>query len=93
VIYHVDGNNENNRWVNMSVDVPGNNSRNRIHQRKLGRQYGVTPIQIGKGVRYEAHIKVDGKGIYLGRYKTFEEAVAARTEAEIKYGFNLRHSL
>ena len=92
VVYHLDGNNGNNRWENLAIDVPANNMRNPIHQRKLGRQYGITVIHIRKGVRYQAHIKVDGKGIYLGRYKTYEEAVAARTKAEIQYGFNLRHA-
>jgi hypothetical protein len=93
VIYHRDGNNDNNRWDNLGFDDPANNPRNRIHQTKLGRQHGISVINTGKRKRWEARIKFAGKGIYLGRYKTFEEAVEARTKAETKYGFNLRHSL
>ena len=44
------------------------------------------------GVRFVgwiAHICVDKKKIYLGEFNTFEEAVNARKQAEIKYwGFN-----
>jgi hypothetical protein len=93
VVYHRDGNNCNNRLKNLGVDDPANNSRNCIHQIKLGKQYGVTVSGTGKRTRYQARIKVNGKGIYLGRYKTFEEAVAARTKAEIQFGFNMRHEL
>ena len=93
VVYHVNGNNYDNRWENMSVDDPANNAKNRIHQRKLGKQYGVTEINTGKGVRWQARIKVDRKTIYLGRHKSFDDAVAARRKAEALHGFNLRHSL
>ena len=92
-VYHINGDNSDNRWENLAIDDPANNPRNRIHQRKLGRQYGITVIHICKGVRYEARIKVNGVGIYLGRYKTFEEAVEARTKAEVLHGFNTRHEL
>ncbi len=93
VVYHLDGDNCNNRYENLGIDDPANNAKNLIHQRKLGKQYGVTEINTGKGVRWQARIKVNGKGIYLGRYKTFEEAVAARTKAEALHGFNTRHEL
>jgi hypothetical protein len=92
-VYHINGDNSDNRWDNLAIDDPANNPRNRIHMRKRGKQYGVTEIGTGKRKRWEARIKFAGKGLYLGRYKTFEEAVAARTAAEIKYGFNLRHVL
>jgi hypothetical protein len=35
--------------------------------------------------RWQANISVNGKRVNLGRYKTFEEAVAARREGEIVY--------
>lgn len=34
-----------------------------------------------------ALITVNYKTKYLGKYKRFEDAVAARKEAELKYGF------
>ncbi len=63
VVYHLDGDNCNNRLKNLGVDAPANNSRNRIHQRKLGKQCGITVSGTGKGVRWLAQIKVNGKGI------------------------------
>jgi len=37
--------------------------------------------------RWRAGIRFEGKSIYLGIYATLEEAVSARKEAEVKYGF------
>jgi len=38
--------------------------------------------------KWEARIHVEGKPMHLGTYETFEEACAAREEAELKcYGF------
>jgi len=34
---------------------------------------------------------VDGKTIHLGRFDKFEDAVAARKAADIKYGFHPNH--
>ena len=41
--------------------------------------------------RWAAKIQVAGKNIYLGIYKTYEEAVAARIAANKKYGFSDSH--
>jgi len=35
--------------------------------------------------RYLAVIKINNKSIYLGKYKTLDEAVKVRKEAELKY--------
>jgi hypothetical protein len=91
VVYHIDGDNCNNRWENLQVDYARNNARNCIHQRRAGRIFGVTWVIDAK--RWEARIKVEGVSKYLGRYKRREDAISARTKAEVAYGFNLRHSL
>ena len=90
VVYHLDGDNCNNRLKNLGVDDPANNARNKIHQRKAGRIFGVTYVNNAK--RWESRIKVDGVTKYLGRYKRHEDAIAARLKAEVRYGFNLRHT-
>lgn len=49
---------------------------------------GVTGVSVHHNIKstvYMAQITVKGKTIYLGRFKTFEEAVRARKEAEITY--------
>lgn len=37
---------------------------------------------------YDAFIHVNGKSIYLGRFKDINDAIRARRDAEIKYGFH-----
>ena len=34
---------------------------------------------------------IDRKHIHLGVYKTLEEAIQARQEANVKYGFHFNH--
>lgn len=49
---------------------------------------GVTGVSVHHNIKstvYMAQITVKGKTIYLGSFKTFEEAVRARKEAEITY--------
>lgn len=45
---------------------------------------GVTGVR-KKGKRYQARITVRGQEIYLGSFRTVEEASIAREEAEKKY--------
>ena len=40
---------------------------------------------------WEARIKVNYNQIYLGRFKTKEEAIEARKKAEVQYGFHANH--
>lgn len=42
---------------------------------------------------FRAFIIVDNKKIHLGRFKTLEEAIEARKQANIKYGFHENHGL
>ena len=51
------------------------------------KQVGVK--QNGSG--YGARITHEGKNIWLGTYDTLDEAIAARKDAERKYGFTDRH--
>lgn len=46
---------------------------------------GVYKDESRKKKRFRAHIKINGKSIYLGGFETLEEASMARTNAEIKY--------
>lgn len=43
--------------------------------------------------KYEARIKVGGKSLYLGSFKTANEAYAARKNADSKYGFHPNHGI
>ena len=41
--------------------------------------------------RWRARIKVEGKDIHLGFYKTINEAVKARDDAKVLYSFHTNH--
>lgn len=84
---HRDRNKGNNNIWNLRAISTQCNARNR----KLSKnnKTGVTGVAYLKNAnRYRAAIKVDGKFIYLGVYKEFDDAVKARYDAEVKYGFH-----
>ncbi|HFO7598846.1 TPA: HNH endonuclease signature motif containing protein [Escherichia coli] len=41
--------------------------------------------------KWRVQIGVNGKTIYIGRFDNLDDAIAARQEAEIKYGFHSNH--
>lgn len=90
VIDHIDGNPCNNDIQNLR-DV--SQSVNRRNSRMTGQNTsGVMGVRRRdrKKNPYSAQIKVEGRAIALGVFPTFEEAVAARRAAEVKYGFTPR---
>lgn len=77
-IDHINGDNSDNRWVNLRPATRTNNTRNRRGHSRLG----VKGIGQDKGrSRYFAKICVNGKRIYLGSFKTAEEAKEAYDKA------------
>lgn len=70
---------ENCRWA--SYEVQAQNTRS-YRNNSTGRK-GVTYCNTRK--MYVARITTKGKGISLGRFKKFADAVKAREEGEIKY--------
>lgn len=74
---------DNCKWDTLTnqaynINIKSNNTSGRT---------GVRPSRNGKG--WVAHIGFQKERIYLGTFLTFEEAIIARQEAELKYyGFN-----
>lgn len=77
----VDGNytKENCRWTTLSLQA----FNKRLDARNTSGKTGVRLDE--KSGKWEAKIGKDSKSIWLGRFDSFEDAVAAREEAEIKY--------
>lgn len=90
IVDHDNRDGTDNRWLNLNVtDYTGNN-RNRGKSRRNTSGYtGVTKIK--KSQTYVAIIGVNGTNKYLGSFKTIEEAVKARKEAEKKYNYHKNH--
>jgi len=85
-IDHIDRNRSNNKITNLrevsnqcntiNAPVPVNNKT------------GIKGVHYdAKRDKYRSQIKVFGKYIFLGRYKSLLNAAKSRFEAEVKYGF------
>lgn len=89
-IGHDDGNRSNNKIENLSVMSEAENSRNR--RMMVTNKSGFNGVFWRKDRRvWIAQITVDYRIIYLGYFKSLDDAVAARKEAEVKYGFHPNH--
>jgi hypothetical protein len=89
-IDHKDGNGLNNRIANLSEVT---NKQNAMNQKLNAKNSsGVTGVRWHKlAKKWTARIVQDKREIYLGLFESFEDAVAARKDAESKYGFSERH--
>ena len=84
IIDHINGNPLDNRRCNLRICANSENSKNcGISKNNTS---GVTGVQkIKKTGKYRARITVNRREIRLGHYDSFDEAVKARKQAEIKY--------
>jgi hypothetical protein len=86
-IDHIDGNPLNNAWRNLR-DIRGGNQKNsrKRHDNTSG-HVGV----VRRGERWIAQFGINGTTRHIGIYNTKEEAIAARKQAELEYGFHPNH--
>lgn len=92
-IDHINGNKTDNRITNLRAATTAQNQYNRGPAKNNSTGFkGVSPIKNG---RFAAQIKANKKWMYLGAFKTPEEASAAYNEAARKYhgqfAFNASH--
>lgn len=84
VVDHINHNTLDNRKSNLRITSNANNLRNgTLRSNNTTSITGVSYDSARK--KYIATIKVNYKTIYLGRFKTLEEAKQVRKNAEIKY--------
>jgi len=89
-IDHRDGDGLNNRITNLrEVTNRENGMNSKMSSRNSSGVVGVRWHPAAK--KWNARIKVSSVEIYLGIFESFEDAVAARKQAESKYGFSERH--
>lgn len=83
---HINKNKSDNRIANLREIKHIDNARN--YTLRKDSTSGVNGVCYHKRYNaWRARIKVDYKCIHLGMFQTLEEAVKARYEAEVKYGF------
>ncbi len=89
-IDHINHNGIDNRLCNLREADDAINGRNRsLKNTNTSGINGVCYDRV-RG-KWLAQIKYDYKNIYLGRFIKKEDAIKARKEAEIKYGFHKNH--
>ncbi len=93
-IDHIDGDRTNNRQSNLRLATQQSNSKNMmLRPNNTSGVCGVT--KSGKYVdgtqKWTAQIKVNYKSIFLGNFRSIEEATAVRKAAESKYKFDKNH--
>lgn len=85
---HINGDATFNAIKNLRLVTHSENHRNRkFPSNNASGAVGVRQC----GESWQARIKVQGKEIYLGSFKTFKEAADAREKASIEFGFTRRH--
>lgn len=86
---HEDQDPGNNRWKNLIEVTHKKNMQNK--RKRKDNTSGATGVFRTQYGRFEVYIGVDGKGVRLGVFKSFDKAVAAREAAKKQYGFSANH--
>ena len=88
VIDHIDHDKTNNRISNLRVVSQAENNKN--SSKRLDNSSGVTGVSPRDG-KWRARINVNGKRVNLGTFACIDDAIAARKNAEIMFGFHENH--
>lgn len=81
---HINHNISDNRLLNLREVTHSENQHNqKIHKNNTTGVHGVSYSKRDK--KYEAHIRLNGKSIFLGYFFDLDKAKKARQEAETKY--------
>ena len=90
IIDHINQNRGDNRISNLRCITRAENNKNRTLQ--SNNKSGVNGVHwISTAKRWAAVINIEGKRIGLGWYRNKEDAIQARKEANLKYGFSPNH--
>jgi hypothetical protein len=89
-IDHIDGNRANNKLKNLRAVSPHENQKNKAIGSKNTSGYLGVRWRNEKG-KWVSTIRYKGKKIHLGYFDEIQDAIAARKQAEKKYGFHPNH--
>ncbi|AMD43510.1 hypothetical protein HWA94_gp71 [Pseudomonas phage ZC08] len=87
-IDHINHIRDDNRWVNLREIIP---RENQLNMSKRTSALGIQGVRQLKSGKFNAYIMVNRKQINLGAYVDLNDAINARKEAEIFYGFHPNH--
>jgi hypothetical protein len=90
-IDHINHNRSDNRIQNLR-EISGNSENQKNAALDIRNKSGVNGVRWCENrKKWLAQIKSEGKAYNLGRYDSFDEAIAARQSANLKYGFHPNH--
>ena len=91
-IDHINHNKSDNRWVNLREVAHQENMKNK--KKYKNNSSGVVGVSWAKHAhKWRAIITVEKKQISLGLFVEFHEAMNARKNAEVLYGFHKNHGV
>lgn len=89
-IDHINQKRDDNRISNLREVTNHENTKNKVRLKR--NKSGVTGVDWDKRKgKWRAQISHYKRGIFLGYFDSFDDAVAARKAAEIKFGFHENH--
>ena len=87
---HIDQNSTNNRLSNLRDVTNAENNKNR--KRQNTNSSGFMGVSFRNDTqKWRAGIVVNGKQIHLGHFELKDDAIVARKNAEVEYGFHPNH--
>lgn len=90
VIDHINGDRQDNAQRNLrAASVSLNNRNKRLPKNNSSGAQGVSLCPWGD--RWQVRIGHEGKEMYVGVFGSFDEAVQARHEAEVRLGYHKNH--
>jgi hypothetical protein len=88
VVQHIDANPSNNYLYNLEIVTPAQNKRNLNDTIVSSNTSGVRGVYWNNyHQKWLAQITNGNNSLFLGYFENFDDAVVARKQAEIKYGF------
>ena len=85
---HEDQDPSNNRWKNLKEATSQQNNKNQ--SRRHDNKTGVTGVFETESA-FVSYISVDSTRVYLGSFRTLDEAKLVRKAAEREYGYSVNH--
>ena len=90
VVDHINGDGTDNRIENLRMGTVSDNAKNA--KRSIANSSGATGVTyVKRRGKWQAQIVHRGRCNFLGYFDDVNEAIAARKQAEVKYGFHANH--
>jgi len=87
---HINGQRDDNRWLNLRGVSRATNLKNKAKY-KNGKSPMTRVAWSAEHGKWQAYINHDKRRIHLGRFASLDDAMAARSAANERYGYHANH--